>query len=451
MKNWIKIFALTAFSTQMYAQKNLTIDEAVSYALENNVNVKKAKIDQTIAQQKVKETVGIGLPQVNAQGKYNDFIKVGAQLFPAELIPEKYLPPELQGKDLSGQFIPLAFGQKYNLQGGVTVSQLLFNGSYIVGLESAKTYRETASLIEEKTEISIKESVMMTYAGVLATEENIKTLEENKRVLEKNLNDTRQVYKTGLTELQSVEQLEYSYKNLSTVIENLKRTKNKLDNGLKYLIGFPLEEKLELTSTFDEVLDKNKQLIARDSFDFSNHIDLKLKQNQVRVNQLLLKLEKSKALPSLSTFLSSNSVANNNDFSKLFSEKFYNSTIFGLQLDIPVFSGLQRHWKTEQAKLNLVKAQLDKEDAEKQLQSEYYQKATDYENALASYNTAEDLVKLSSEIYRKQNVKFKEGLGTSFELSQAENQLYEAQTKYYQAAIELIQAKVQLDKAKGIL
>ena len=440
MKNWIKIFALTAFSTQMYAQKNLTIDEAVSYALENNVNVKKAKIDQTIAQQKVKETVGIGLPQVNGQVRYlngeNQVQLVDVSNF-NNTFPK-------------GTIVPLTFGLPHKFNAGLSVTQLLFNGSYIVGLESAKTYKETASLIKEKTDVSIKEAVMMMYAGILATEENIKTLEENKKVLEKNLNDTKQVYKTGLTELQSVEQLEYSYKNLSTVIDNLKRTKDKLNVGLKYLIGYPLEEKLVLSSSFDEVLDKNKQLIARDSFDFSNHIDLKLKQNQVRINQLLLKLEKSKALPSLAAFFNPSYVSGGYDFKPFSSDWFYSSN-FGIQIDIPVFSGLQRHWKTEQAKLNLVKAQLDKEDAEKQLQSEYYQKATDYENALASYNTAEDLVKLSSEIYRKQNVKFKEGLGTSFELSQAENQLYEAQTKYYQAAIELIQAKVQLDKAKGIL
>lgn len=451
MKNWIKIFALTAFSTQIYAQQNFTIDDAVKYALENNVNVKKAKIDQTIAQQKVKETVGIGLPQVNAQGKYNDFIKVGAQLFPAELIPEKYLPPELQGKDLSGQFIPLAFGQKYNMQGGVTVSQLLFNGSYIVGLESSRTYKQTAALVEQKTEISIKEAVMMTYAGILSTDENIKTLEENKRILEKNLNDTKATYKAGLIELQNVEQLEYSYKNLSTVINNLKRTRTKLLIGFKYLMGYPTEQELTLTSTFDDILEKNKILISKDGADLSNHIDLQLKQNQIKINELLLKLEKSKALPSLATFLSSNSVANSNDFGKLFSEKFYNSTIFGVQLDVPIFSGLQRHWRTEQAKLELSKAQLDKEDTEKQLKSELIQKSTDYENALASFETSEDLVKLSSEIYRKQNIKFTEGLGTSFELSQAESQLYDAQTNYYQAAIQLIQAKISLDKAKGTL
>lgn len=440
MKKRIKIFALIAFSMHIYAQKSFTIDEAVSYALENNVNVKKAKIDQTIAQKKVNETIGIGLPQIN--GKYN-YINGKDQVQLVDVSNFNNAYPK-------GTIVPLNFGLPHINNLGLSVTQLLFNGSYIVGLESAKTYKETAALVEEKTEISIKEAVMMTYAGILATDENIKTLEENKRVLEKNLNDTKEVYKTGLTELQNVEQLEYSFKNLSTVIENLKRTKNKLNLGLKYLIGFPLEENLELSSTFDEVLYKNKQLITRENFDFSNHIDLKLKQNQIRVNKLLLKLERSKALPSLAAFFNPSYINGGYKFN-LFNNDWFYSANFGLQLDIPIFSGLQRHWRTEQAKLNLSKAELDKEDAEKLLQSEYLQKSTEYENALASYTTAEDLIKLSSEIYRKQQVKFKEGLGTSFELSQAENQLYEAQTKYYQAAIELIQAKIKLDKAKGTL
>lgn len=435
MKNWIKIFALTAFTTQVYAQKSLTIDEAVTYALENNVNVKKAKIDQTIAEQKVKETIGIGLPQVNGQAQYLNNLEIPVQFI-----------------EFGGNLVEMRAGVKHNANAGLTVNQLLFNGSYIVGLESSKTYKETAALVEEKTEMSIKEAVMMMYAGILATDENIKTLEENKRILDKNLNDTKVIYKTGLTELQNVEQLEYSFKNLSTVIENLKRTKTKLNQGLKYLIGYPLEQTLTLSSSFDEVLEKNKQIIANDNFDFSNHIDLRLKQNQIRINELLLKLEKSKALPTLSAFFNTRVTAMSKTFT-IFdsSQKWYNPTSFGFQLDVPIFSGLQRHWKTEEAKLGLTKAQLDKEDTEKQLQSEYFQKSTEYENALASYETAQDLVKLSSEIYRKQNIKFKEGLGTSFELSQAENQLYEAQTKYYQAAIELIQAKIKLDKAKGIL
>lgn len=433
---------LTAFTTQIYAQKSFTIDEAVTYALENNVNVKKAKIDQTIADQKVKETIGIGLPQISGQGKYQYMFDNPKQLVPANAFNPMGNPDEVQVLSLGFQHTPSI---------GATVTQLLFNGSYIVGLESSKTYKETAALVEEKTEISIKEAVMMTYAGILSTDENIKTLEENKRILAKNLNDTKATYKVGLIELQNVEQLEYSYKNLNTVIENLKRTRYKLLTGFKYLVGLPQEENVTLVSSFDEILEKNKVLNQNDFKDFSQHIDLKLKENNIKINSLKLKLQRSKALPSLTAILNTNEFSGSNKF-KLFSNQYYtNNTAFVLQLDIPIFSGLQRHWQTEQAKLDLNKAQLDKEDTEKQLQSDYLQRSTEYENALASYETAQDLVKLSSEIYRKQNIKFKEGLGTSFELSQAENQLYEAQTKYYQAAIELIQAKIKLDKAKGIL
>ena len=125
--------------------------------------------------------------------------------------------------------------------------------------------------------------------------------------------------------------------------------------------------------------------------------------------------------------------------------------LWGLQLDVPIFSGLQRHWKTEQAKLNLEKANLDLEDQKRNLENKAGSAYIDYENALASYNNAKELIALSTSIYNKQQIKFKEGMGTSFELSQAESQLFEAQTKYYEAALNLVQAKTKLDEALGTL
>ena len=433
MKKLFSIVAVTAFSVAAFSQKTLSVDEAWQYAMDNNANLKKAKLDRTIADQKVKETIGIGLPQVNGQAKYTDNIK----------IPVIFV--DMQG---TGNLTPFPMGQKHNINSGVTVSQLLFNGSYLVGLESSKTYRKTAELIEEKTQLSIKEGVLMTYAGILATDENLKTLEENQRILNKNLEDTKIIYKTGLTEFQNVEQLEYSSKNLATVIENLKRTRTKLELGLKYLIGYPMEQNLVLTSSFDEILAKNNMLISKDGADFSNHVDVRLMQNQVKINELLLKLEKSKALPSLAAFFS----ANANSMGNKLNELHWNyPTMWGLQLDIPIFSGLQRHWKTEQAKMNLGKAQLDLDDTMKSLQNKAGASYIDYENAVASFKNAQELIALSESIYRKQQIKFKEGMGTSFELSQAESQLFEAQTKYYEAALNLIQAKTKLDEALGKL
>lgn len=442
MNKWIKIFAITAISTQMHAQQSFTMEQALQYAYENNVNVKKAKIDQIIADKKVKETIGIGLPQIDLNGSYNYFLNIPVQLLPGELAGQP-----------AGTYIPVKFGQKQSATGGVTVSQLLFNGSYIVGLESSRAYREMSALATEKTVFTIKEAIMMSYAAVLVTDENIKTLEENNKVSGKILNDTRETYKAGLIELQNVEQLEYSYKNLVTNLENLKRTKQKYLNALKYLIGYPQDEELKLLTSMEELIEKNQVLVDKsEQVDITNHIDLKLKENALRISELQLKYQKSKSLPSLSAALSSSYNGFSNKFTFFDKEQqWFNTSVFALQLNVPIFSGLQRSFQTQQAKLEVEKAKLDKDDAEKQLKSDYFGKIKDYENAYDSFKTAQDLVKLSSEIYRKQNVKFKEGLGTSFELSQSETQLFQAQSQFYLSALDLVKAKIALDKAKGTL
>ncbi len=442
MKKLLQFFAITAFSTVIFAQQNFSLDEAWQYAIDHNVNVQKAKIDRTIADHKVKETIGIGLPQLDGQAKYNYFLNVPVQLLPAELA----------GGD-PGKYIPVKFGQKQSMTGGLTLTQLLFNGSYIVGLQSSKVYKETAALAEEKTEISVKEGIMMAYAAVLITDENIKTLEENRKVVEKSLYDTNETYKIGLIEFQNVEQLEYSYKSLLANQQNLNRSREKVLMALKYLMGYPLDEKMVLTSTLDEIIRKNETLVDLNAtVNTENHIDSRLAENALTISQLKLKLEKSKALPTLSSALASNYNAYSDDFNFLSSsQQWFNTSVVAVQLDIPIFSGLQRHWRTQQAKLEVEKAKLDVNDTKRSLSNKAYAATIEYNNAYNSYKNAEELIALSSSIYNKQRIKFKEGLGTSFDLQQSETQLYDSQAKFYQTALELIQAKTKLDEALGKL
>lgn len=438
----IGIAAAFMISGFLQAQQSFTVEQSLDYAVANNVNVKKAKINKEIASQKVKETTGIGLPQIDAQGAYNYYLKIPVQLLPAEIAGGS-----------PGTYIPVQFGLKQTAAAGVTLRQLLFNGSYLVGLQSAKAYKETAALAEEKTEISIKEGILMSYAAIVVTDENIQTLEENIRVAQKTLNDTKETYKVGLTEEQNVEQLEFSYKNLLTNKENLKRTRTKLVMALKYLMGYHLDQNLELATNLDEMVQKNQVLVDQnENFDVSNHIDMKLTNNALKVSELQLKYQKSKSLPSLSGFASTQYNGNSNSFSFFDkNQQWFNTSIVGLQLDVPIFSGLQRHWQTQQAKLEVTKAQMDKEDTERSLKKVFYETSVDYNNAFDSYKTAQDLIKLSSNIYRKEQIKFKEGLGSSFDLQNSETQLYTSQAKLYESAIGLVQAKVALDKAKGDL
>ena len=442
MNKWLKYIGVFAISMHAQAQESYTIDQAWEYAVDHNVNVVKAKIDQTIADQKVKETIGIGLPQLDGQAKYNYFLNIPVQLLPAELAGGQ-----------PGTYIPVKFGQKQNMTAGVTLSQLLFSGSYLVGLESSKAYKETAALATEKTEISVKQGILMAYTGVLVTDENIKTLENNRRISEKALNDIRETYKVGLTELQNVEQQEFGYKSIVTNQENLQRTRKKLLMTLKYLMGYPMEKPIELTSTLEELVTKNETLVAfNEDQDITGHVDYRLKQNALRLNELKLKLQKSKSLPTLGAALASNYNGYNDEFKFLSSKQdWFNTSVIAVQLDIPIFSGLQRHWQTQQAKLEVEKARLDVSEAARELKNKAYSASVDYDNAYNSFKNAQELIALSSSIYNKQLIKFNEGLGTSFELQQAENQLLDSQRTYYDAAMNLIQAKTKLDEALGTL
>ncbi|WP_297986000.1 TolC family protein [uncultured Chryseobacterium sp.] len=435
------LIAVTAVSAFAFAQQGFTIDEAWQYAVENNVNVKKAKIDQTIAEQKVKETIGIGLPQVDAQGKYTNYLNVPVQLLPAEIVGGP-----------AGTYVPVQFGQKHSGNAALTLSQILFSGSYLVGLESSKAYKETVALATEKTEISVKQGILMAYTGVLVTDENLKTLEENRKVAEKALRDTEATYKVGLIELQNVEQQQYGYKSLVANQQNLVRTRDQLAMALKYLMGYPLNEQIALTSNLADVVDRNENLInTAVNPDLSNHIDYRLRENALKLSELKLKLQRSKYLPTLAAFANTSYNGNSNSFGDLWKGKWYNTSLWGLQLDIPIFSGFQRKWQTEQAKLDVEKAKLDLDESSRLLQNNAFSASTDYENAYNSFKNAEDLIALSSSIYKKEQIKFKEGMGTSFTLQQAETQLYDAQRQYYQAALNLIQAKTALDEALGKL
>ena len=435
------LIAVTAVSAFAFAQQSFTIDEAWQYAVENNVNVKKAKIDQTIAEQKVKETIGIGLPQVDAQGKYTNYLNVPVQLLPAEIVGGP-----------AGTYVPVQFGQKHSGNAGLTLSQILFSGSYLVGLESSKAYKETVALATEKTEISVKQGILMAYTGVLVTDENLKTLEENRKVAEKALRDTEATYKVGLIELQNVEQQQYGYKSLVANQQNLVRTRDQLAMTLKYLMGYPLNEQIALTSNLADVVDRNENLISTAvNPDLSNHIDYRLRENALKLSELKLKLQRSKYLPTLAAFANTSYNGNSNSFGDLWKGKWYNTSLWGVQLDIPIFNGFQRKWQTEQAKLDVEKAKLDLDESSRLLQNNAFSASTDYENAYNSFKNAEDLIALSSSIYKKEQIKFKEGMGTSFTLQQAETQLYDAQRQYYQAALNLIQAKTALDEALGKL
>jgi outer membrane protein len=384
----------------------------------------------------------MGLPQVNGEFSYNYFINLPETVFPVSLF-NSLAPADL--------FIAQTIGTKQNISVGATLSQLIFNGSYLVGLQSTKAYKKIAELAVNKTENSIKEAVYLTYSGILVLDENLKILDKNIAVTKKNTSDVKEIFKVGLGEEQAADQLEYSLTSLESNKKNLARTRANLLNALKFLIGKPSTEEIVLETSLDEILKIQDKLIDESKFlNWENNIDYKISENSKRTKELLLKYEKSKALPSVAGFLSSSQNAFAQKFDS-FTIDWNQTTTAGLKIDIPIFSGFERKYKAQQAKIEIEKATLELNNTKERLTKDAKEHYNSYQNALEQLETAKKLQNLSQKIYKTQQTKYFEGIGSSFDLIQAETQKYQADNAYFQAISEVIQTKIKLESLIGEL
>ncbi len=439
MKNSLIIILL--FSVlKLSAQETFTLDQAINYALENSYATKNAQLNIDSAKKKKWETTTMGLPQVNATVDYQNFIRQTVLLLPAQMFDSN--APE-------GSFSEVQFGTKQNINASATLSQLLFDGSYLVGLESAKVFLKISELAKIKTEQAIKEATIFAYGNVLLSNESITILENNLIILNKNVQDTQQLINEGFAEEQDVEQLKITFATLKNQLNRANRLLVISKKVLKLTIGMDIEKPITLTENLEILVVKNTDL-ALYNFDFNldNHIDYKIAQNSVKANELLMKFEKSKALPSLSTFLNYGVNANNDKFNFTSSDqKWFGTSLLGVSLNVPVFSSFKRRSKTQQAKIALEQSNIDLTETEQKLKLAVATAKTNYQYAIDNYKTTKENLALAKRIEHKEQIKYAEGIGSSFNLATAQNQLYSTQQNYLQTIVAIINTKVKLESA----
>lgn len=440
--NYKLILVLLFFPILLFGQEKstFTLNEAIDYARENSYAMLNANDDIAAAKKKVWETTTMGLPQINGTVDYQNFLKQPVSLIPAEFFG-----------GTPGEFAEISFGTKQNMSTSVTLSQLIFNGSYLVGLQSAQVYLKISESIKEKTDISIKQGVINAYAGVLMTQEGIEILKKNKQNIDKLLFETKEIVKSGFAEEQDAEQLTLTLTTIENQLNNLQRLEQYNINMLKYIMGIPIEKTIELTDKMDVLAIQNSDLnVLGEKFDYTAHIDYKISENSVQAGKLLTKLEQSKALPSIGAFLNYGLNAYGEKF-EFFSkdQKWFGSSVFGVQINVPIFSSLQRSSRVQQAKINLVKAERGQLETVEKLNLGYQLAKTNYENALNTFHTSKEGLKLAENIEHKENIKFKEGISGSFELNNAQIQLYGKQQEYLQSIFDLISKKAALENAMG--
>lgn len=440
MKKLILACISTCFFLIANAQEktmSLSLNEAINFAIENSYNTRATKNDIKSATEKVWETTTIGLPQINGAIDYQQYLKLPVTLL------------DFDGDGVNEEFV---FVQKQSLNATITLKQLLFDGSYLVGLQASKTYLKISKQANEKTELLTREAVINAYGNVLISESSISILEGNIKIIKKNLNDVKKIYENGLNEEEDVEQLEITLGNLNSQLSSVKRMKDIAYKMLNLSLGSSIETKLILTDSLDSLAESNINLsIVSEEFSFKDHVDFKIAENDRESKRLLVQLEKSKALPTLSAFVNYGAQGYSDTFSFLKSEQqWFNSSLLGVSLNIPIFSSLGRTSKTKQAKIALETADIRLEETKQRLSLLAEKAKSDYQLSIENYSTAKKNVGLAERIEKKQRIKFFEGISSSFDLLQAQNQLYTQQQNYIQSMLDVIAKKATLENALNL-
>jgi outer membrane protein TolC len=432
------VFAINAKSQTAKQSYSFSLQQAISHALTNNYTAINAGRDIESAKQKKWETTAAGLPQINAGLDYlNNFD------FTLQGVSGNAFNP---GGDPNG-ISTFAFGTKHNMTGKATLSQLIFDGSYIVALQASKTYLQYYQNAKQKTDISVKEMVINAYGNVLLSEESMAILEKNKATLTKTLSDTQETFKNGLIEEENVEQLQITLASINSNLNNVKRLNDIAMKMLKITLGIEINDYLKLTDKLDALTTNNLDLaITKSSFSLSNNIDYQMMVNFNEQRRLELKLQKSKALPSLAANLNYGYNAFSNTFSFFTPDQKWNKfSNLGVGLNVPIFSSFGRSAKTQQAKIAFEQAKTQLIETEQKLQLQYESARSEYEFSIEEYATSKSNLNLAERIEKKQQIKFTEGLSSSFDFSEAQRQLYTAQQNYLQSMVNIINKKAALE------
>lgn len=436
-------FAITAKSQDSQAIESnkqkytFSLNEAINHALINNYTAINSDRDIAIAKQKKWETTAMGLPQINTALDYQNNFELQKSLIPAEFFGGN-----------KGEFAEVAFGTKHNMNARATLSQLIFDGSYIVALQASKTYLKYYENAKQKTVVDTKEMVINAYGNVLLAQEGIKILENNISTLEKTLFDTKETFKNGLIEEENVEQLQITLTSIKSNLNYNKRLLEISSKMLKITLGIDINDELILTDKLDNLTINNLDLaFNQNEFNVVDNINYQMAQNFEEQKSLELKLEKSKALPSLSANVNFGYNAFGNQF-EFFTknQRWLNYSNMGVSLNVPIFSSFARKSRTQQAQIALEKAKTQLNETEQRLKLQYAGAKSDYEFSIEEYETAKSNLKLAERIEKKQQIKFTEGLSSSFDFNDAQRQLYDAQGKYLKSMVEIINKRASLEK-----
>jgi outer membrane protein len=463
------IVVSVASYAQTTAVPSFTLDDCIKYAMENTIDVKNARVDEQIAQSKVKETFGIGLPQIDGtvslqhNGELPRFFATYsvAQGFSGNDEngnPNLDLPGVEQSDVVASQNF---FQLPSNGNAAITINQLLFNSTYLVGLKAVGTYKELAYKTTQQTEIQVIENVTKAYYSVLVNNERITLFDNNIARVDSLLRTTRALNENGFAEAIDVDRIQVALNNLKSERLKFLNLQNLSLGLLKFQMNYPMEKELVVSGSLSN-LKVNEFLFEEyeKDWDYKNRIEFKILDTQKRLQELNIKNKASASHPSLVAFANLGYTTQSTNIGGLFTtntnttddgrigpDKWYSFNSIGVSLQIPIFSGLQRSYRVQQEKLGLIKIENSYSSLKQGIDLSIQQNTIVYKNAVETFRSQRENMELAERVARITKIKYEQGVGSNIEVTDAESSLRESQVNFYNALFDAIVAKIDLDKA----
>ncbi|MGB0137621.1 MAG: TolC family protein [Flavobacteriales bacterium] len=455
----LMLLALPALA-QAQTPTSVSLAQAQQYAVEHSFAVRGAQLDAESAARRVKELTAIGLPQVSGSMEYQNFIDIPVQVAPADAFG---LPPYLNqflfdvsqetGVDLNAPQVDpnavteLQFGTPQNMSAGIQVTQLVFDGSYFVGLQAAKLSATLSQDVITKSEKDTRDEVAEAYYTVLIAERNVEILTDSRELLAESTAETEALVEAGFAEQQDLDQLQLNVADLDTRIAYAQQQVDVAKKLLKFQMGLDLEAPLTLTDKLDNLISEDMSMLSL-NFKPESTIEYQLQETVVDLQRLNVKNERMKGYPQIAGFYTYQQNAFRDEFSFLdFDQSWYPTQLWGLQMNVPIFGSFQGKHRIAQADVELRKAQVDLEQVSEGAALENATARNEYAYALSNYQNQSRSVELAQRIFKTTRIKYNEGLATSFELTQADNQLLSAQGNYVSAMLQLLNARTRLARS----
>ena len=446
--SWCYVVILLALTTTdpalgQASGKTFTLEQCIKYGFDNQAAVQNANLDREMAVAQIGETRADGLPQLNADADYTNYWNLQESFLPAFIFDPN--APE-------DEFVAVPFSQQYNSSANLTATQLIFDGSYFVGLKAAKTFKGLSEQDFIKSRQDVTELITKAYYTVLVTQVALDLIDNNYERLDTLLTETSLMYENGFAEKIDVSRIQVEFNNTKTQKSRAERSLEQAYNILKFQMGMPLSQELQLAETIEDITFEVLNYNFAD-FQYRDRVEISQLEITRTLAELDLKNNKVQYLPTIDAFATLGALTATNTRSEVtnFDDQWLNHGLFGFRLNLPIFDGLRKSYLIQQNRIQLAQIENDMRYLRHSIDLEQEQAKRDFANSLENLRTQEENMELALEVFQVTNIKYQEGIGSNLEVVDAETSYKDAQSNYFNALYDVLIAKVDMEKALGIL